>query len=199
MDLRIALLGAAALVAAGGMASRPQAQAPRPAAVFTGDGKLEYPRDYREWVYLSSGFDMSYAEGNLPTADRHVFDNVFVDRAAHAAFQRTGRWPEGAVFALEIRRANNKGSINKGGQFQGDRAALEIHVKDKRYPSGWAFFNFQGETPVAPLPQTSGCNRCHEASGAVDTTFVQFYPTLMPIARDRKTLSEAFLAAENAR
>jgi hypothetical protein len=27
----------------------------------------------------------------------------------------------------------------------------------------------------------------------VDTTFVQFYPTLLPLAREKKTLSEGYL------
>jgi hypothetical protein len=32
----------------------------------------------------------------------------------------------------------------------------------------------------------------------VDTTFVQFYPTLLPIAQEKKTLSEAYLKDEAA-
>ena len=48
------------------------------------------------------------------------------------------------------------------------------------------------------LPQTSGCNTCHEQHGAVDTTFVQFYPTLLPTALERKTMSAAYLAEEAA-
>lgn len=202
MDLRIATLGVAAAVAmAGGLmtARSAPAQPPRPAAVFTADGRLEFPADYREWVYLSSGFDMSYAEGNMASGDNHVFDNVFVDRAAHAHFLETGRWPEGAVFVLEIRRAAQQGSINKAGRFQTAVGALEVHVKDRRFPSGWAFFAFRGQGPAAPLPQTSACNTCHQDHAAVDTTFVQFYPTLLPVAQARKTLSAAYLAAENAR
>lgn len=176
-----------------GVASR--AQAPRAAAVYTVDGKLEFPKDYRTWVYLSSGMDMAYGE-NAAVGTTHVFDNVFVDRTAHAAFQETGAWPEGAVFVLEIRRAVGEGSINKVGRFQTDRLAVEVHVKDKRFKSGWAFFGFRGEGPAEALPQTSQCNACHEAHGAVDTTFVQFYPTLLPLARGKQTLSAAYLAAE---
>jgi hypothetical protein len=37
---------------------------------------------------------------------------------------------------------------------------------------------------------------CHEQHGAVDTTFVQFYPTLMPKAQEMKTLAAAYLADE---
>ena len=196
----LCVAGAVGLVTslAGAMAS--QAQAPKPAARYTADGKLEYPADYRTWIYLSSGMDMAYSEQALAAANgRHVFDNVFVDRAAHAAFEKTGKWPDGTVFMLEIRRGATQGSINKAGQFQTDRLAFEAHVKDsKRFKSGWAFFGFRGEGPGNELPQTSDCNVCHQDHAAVDTTFVQFYPTLMPIAKAKGTLSEKYLAAEKA-
>ena len=37
-----------------------------------------------------------------------------------------------------------------------------------------------------------------EQHGAVDTTFVQFYPTLLPKAAEMKTFSAAYLAEEAA-
>jgi hypothetical protein len=188
------MIGAAVLAAGAGLV----AAGPKPAASFTPDGKLQFPKDYREWVYLSTGFDMSYQPG-AAAGDHHMFDNVFVDRAAYAAFQKTGRWPEGTVFALEVRMGSGQGSINKAGQFQTDRMALEAHVKDRRFPSGWAFAGFRGEGPAQPLPQTSACNTCHEAHGAVETTFVQFYPTLLPVARKKNTLSPGYLAEQNSR
>ena len=199
MKLHLWIAGAAAAALAGGLlaGSVSQAQAPSPAAVFTADGKLEFPKDYRNWIFLSAGLDMTYGP-NAPMAGHHMFDNVFVDRAAHDAFLKTGRWPEGSIFVLEIRGGQGEGSINKSGFFQTNLMAVEVHVKDKRYPSGWAFFGFNPRTPVAvqALPQTSACNQCHEKNAAVDTTFVQFYPTLLPVAKDKKTLSEAYLAAE---
>src|SRR4029453_8932508 len=102
-------LAAAALGLTVGAVSH--AQAPKPAATFTADGKLEFPKDYRTWVYLSSGLDMSYVE-KMNMGEQPAFDNVFVDPAAYAAFQKTGHWPEGAMFVLEVRRGANKGSIN---------------------------------------------------------------------------------------
>lgn len=197
MKLHLWITGAATAALAGSLlaGSATQAQAPRPAATFTADGKLEFPKDYRTWIFLSAGLDMTYGP-NAPMAGHHMFDNVFVDRAAHDAFLKTGRWPEGSIFVLEIRGGQGEGSINKHGFFQTSVMAVEVHVKDKRYPSGWAFFGFNGEGPAQALPQTSACNQCHEKNAAVDTTFVQFYPTLLPVAKDKKTLSEAYLAAE---
>jgi hypothetical protein len=37
------------------------------------------------------------------------------------------------------------------------------------------------------MPDTAGCQACHSANGAVDNTFVQFYPTLAPIAKSKGT------------
>jgi len=179
-------------------ASQPQAPAPAPAASFTADGKMEFPKDYRTWVYLSSGMDMAYAEGG--GGQMHAFDNVFVDPAAYAAFQTTGTWPDKTVLVLEIRGAEAHASIDKAGRTQGSRKAVEVHVKDTaRFNGGWGFFGFSGERPATRIPQAAACYACHQDHAAVDTTFVQFYPTLLPVSRDKATLSAAYLAEEKAK
>jgi hypothetical protein len=97
---------------------------------------------------------------------------------------------------LEVREARNKGSINQSGHFQGtDIMGFEVHVKDQtRFKGGWAFFDF--DTPQSNgklIPETAVCYSCHQVHAAVDTTFVQFYPTLLPIAEKKSTLSASFL------
>jgi hypothetical protein len=160
------------------------------------DGKLELPQDYRQWIYLTSGFDMSYSAA--PTPDHHMFDNVFVDPASWRAFQATGTWPDKTILVLEVRGAQGRGSINRGGQFQdSDVMGLEVHVKDTaRFAGQWGFFAFNDKAPAKRLPAGADCYSCHEAHGAVDTTFVQFYPTLLPLARAGGTLSAAYRAEE---
>ncbi|HYU45886.1 MAG TPA: cytochrome P460, partial [Terriglobales bacterium] len=39
---------------------------------------------------------------------------------------------------------------------------------------------------------------CHEQHGAVDTTFVQFYPTLLEIAKKKGTLAQGYMKEEAA-
>jgi hypothetical protein len=170
--------------------------------VYDKDGNLLPPSDYREWVYLSSGLDMSYnAKSSGPGSDSmSMFDNVFVDPQAYAKFVATGTWPDKTMLVLESREAKSRGSINLRGHYQGEGLmGVEVHVKDeKRFPGGWAFFDFDSPTVHGTLiPQKAPCYACHAAHGAVDTTFVQFYPTLLPIAQKKGTLSEAFLK-ENA-
>jgi hypothetical protein len=166
-----------------------------PSAQFTGAGLLLRPDHYREWIYLTSGFDMSYSPA---MSMGHVFDNVFVDPEAYAAFAATGTWPDKTMLIIEVRSAESKGSINKSGSFQGGKvAALEVHVKDRaRFADQWAFFEFKDGAPAKMIPRSAECYSCHAAHAAVDTTFVQFYPTLLPIAQSRGTLSPNY-AKEN--
>jgi hypothetical protein len=189
----LALSVIAALAVARPLASA--ADEARPAAAwFTQDGKLVFPADYRRWIYLSSGLGMSYTPA---ASGMMMFDNVFVDRTAYESFIRTGRWPEGTMLVLEGRNSRQNGSINKTGRFQTERMGVEVHVKDTaRFKTGWAFFAFDGETPATMIPTSASCYACHAAHAAVDTTFVQFYPTLAPIARAKGTLSAAYRAEE---
>lgn len=163
---------------------------------YTADGKLVLPADYREWVYLSSGLGMSYSE--KAPGGKPMFDNTFVDPQSYRAFLRTGSWPDQTQIVLELRGSTSKGSINRHGHYQnGDVQGIEVHVKDTtRFKGGWAFFGFDGRAPADRIPETASCYACHAAHGAVDTTFVQFYPTLLPIARQHATLNAAFLEDE---
>jgi hypothetical protein len=160
---------------------------------YTSDGAMRLPENYREWIYLSTGFDMSY--NPAMSMDHHMFDNVFVNPEAYQAFLKTGTWPDKTMLVLEVRGAKNKGSINQAGQFQDtDVMGVEVHVKDvSRFPGNWAFFTFDGNKPAKMTPQTAACYSCHAQHGAVDTTFVQFYPTLLPLAKSHNTLSPNFL------
>lgn len=196
MRLSPSLLTAiAALAAALFLCAAADAPANPDAPRYNAGGRLIPPADYRDWVFLSSGVDMSYSE-RPAMADAHMFDNVFAPPAAYAAFKRTGAWPDKTVLMLENRGAKSKGSINRLGLFQtGEIMGLEAHVKDTaRFKGGWGFFAIQGETPARQIPHTAACYACHEAHGAADTTFVQFYPTLLPVATRLGTLNPAYLA-----
>jgi len=67
-------------------------------------------------------------------------------------------------------------------------AAIEVHVKDiARFKGGWGFFGFDKGDTAKLIPATANCYSCHEQHGAVDTTFVQFYPTLIDVAKQKGT------------
>lgn len=167
--------------------------------VYTADGSLVFPGKYREWVYLTSGIDMSYGPGAMQM-DHSMFDNVFVNPEAYKAFLETGTWPDKTLLVLEIRVAGSKGSINKNGHFQTtELMGREVHVRDdSRFPGKWAFFGFDDADTAKQVPTGAACYSCHEQHGAVDTTFVQFYPTLLPLATQKGTLSPAYVKEEAA-
>ncbi|MEP7365581.1 MAG: cytochrome P460 family protein [Acidobacteriota bacterium] len=160
-------------------------------AQFTKDGELLRPSNYREWIFLSSGLGMTYGP-NAPAPGAALrFDNVFVNPPAYREFLKTGSWPDGTIMLLEIRASESKGSINQHGQFQTGAVALEAHVKDtRRFPktNGWAFAGFEqkdGQFAASGkvIPPGNRCEECHSKNGAVDSTFVQFYPDLIPVAQ----------------
>jgi hypothetical protein len=169
----------------GGHTAPPPTYAP----TYTAAGNLILPANYREWVYLTSGLDMSYTATTNPA--HSMFDNVFVNPTAYRAFLATGTWPDKTTFVLEIRGAESPISINKRGHTQSAQVmGMELHVKDH---GKWSFYDRASPTEATLIPPPASCYTCHESHAAVDTTFVQFYPTLLPVAQQKKTLSPTYL------
>jgi hypothetical protein len=150
-------------------------------------GELVRPDNYREWIFLSAGFGMNYS----PAPGSHdMFTNVFVPQWAYKEFLRSGAWPDKTMFVVEERGAQTKGSINKHGTFQTtELMGIGVEVKDSSLPDKWAYFNFDEEKTAAANPKQA-CFSCHEKNAAVEHSFVQFYPTLKPVAKKFGTYRE---------
>ena len=165
---------------------------------FNGASMLVRPADYREWMFLSSGLGMTYAAGAGTANAPQLFGNVYVNPSSYRRFMQTGTWPDRTIFVLEQRGSATEGSIVKGGRFQTALAGIEAEVKDARVPGGWAFFIFGGppqmQDAVAPLAgdAVAACVECHTNNTAVERTFVQFYPTLLEVARAKGTVKPGF-------
>jgi Cytochrome P460 len=170
---------------------------PGSAPAYAKNGDMLPLTNYREWIYLTTGIDMSYSPKAMSMGEgMSMFDNVFVNPEAYRSFVATGTWPDKTVMILEGREARTRGSINQRGHFQAVGVMdFEVHVKDEaRFPGKWAFFSFDGPDKNGTLiPQGAPCYKCHAEHGAVDTTFVQFYPTLLPVAQKKGTVSADFL------
>jgi Cytochrome P460 len=168
---------------------------PKPAAKpeFTADGKLVRPEGYRKWVFLSSGYGMSYSQGASSDQDHLMFTNVFVPPADYDYFLARGTWPDKTMFVLEMYGSQSKGSINQHGHFQTELMGLDVEVKDaSRFPDKWAYFGFDADekSSSATSPGKNDCWKCHDQNAAVEHTFVQFYPVLLSVAKEKKTIKD---------
>ncbi len=159
---------------------------------------LVRPVDYREWTFIGSALGLAYEAETASSDAPPTFTNVFVNPSSHRAFMETGVWPNSTMFVLEFRRSQTDAAPNQGGRFQGELFGLEAEVKDSRFSDGWAFFSFGRDTDLtevaAPLSGDAAarCVQCHTEETAVERTFVQFYPTLLEVARRKGTLKPGF-------
>jgi hypothetical protein len=173
--------------------------APRRDPVYTKDGQLTFPDDYREWIFLSSGSGMTYGPlESQGSQDLPLFDNVFVNPESYRSFLETGHWPDKTTFVLEVRSSEGHASINNGGHFQRDVVGIEAEVKDTAAASGtWTFYAFPPDSrkpsgTAKAIPRTASCYACHGTNTAVENTFVQFYPVLYAVAERKGTLQPGF-------
>ena len=161
---------------------------------YTNRDELVRPEGYREWVFVSSGLRMS---NSASCGEGATFTNVFVDPQAYHQFLTTGSWPDKTVLVEEKRTASNKGSLDKAAHFQTDLTGIAVKVKDAaRFPDSWGYFSFEPSQKTANANAKARCWQCHHDGGAVDSTYVQFYPTLKPVAQQFGTFHEAGKSAE---
>jgi Cytochrome P460 len=182
-----ALIGALALSLS---AQTPANDGPK----YANGNRLVRPDNYREWVFLASSLGLNYPEpGSAPAPDR--FQNVFVNPTSYRSFLQTGKWPDKTIWVLEFRGVGTEAVANRTGKFQTGIVSFEANVKDSRVPNGWGYFIFRdGEKDAAALSGDSEkrCIDCHTAHTAVERTFVQFYPTLLDVAKKMGTVKKDY-------
>jgi hypothetical protein len=189
---RIFAVGLAGLVFAGLTIRASRSQTPGAGVAvpqFAADGKLVRPEGYRRWVYVSSGLGMSYSQ--KANDSMQMFTNVFVNPGSYDYFLAHGTWPDKTIFVLELYGSTSQGSINKHGNYQTEFMGLDVEVKDeKRFADKWAYYGFNsGEKSASPnTPSKNDCWQCHDQNAAVEHSFVQFYPELLKVAKDKGTI-----------
>jgi hypothetical protein len=160
----------------------------------TGD-ELVRPEGYREWVFVTSGVRMSNSES---CGEGATFVNVFVTPPAYIQFLATGSWPDKTILVEEKRGSTNKTSLNKATHYQADFMGISVKVKDVgRFVEKWAYYSFDSSAKTAKPNPKIACWQCHYDRGAVDSSFVQFYPTLKPVAQKFGTYHEALAGPES--
>jgi hypothetical protein len=160
-------------------------------AHFNSNGEALLPQGYRQWVHVGTRDNAlgktSILDGK-PTTTPEVLD-AYVEPHAFAAYQKTGKWPDGSQMVKEFAAVRTGASCQEGtylctteygeGIFETGYIGLGMMVKDeKRFPSApghWAFFSFGHKPPpydsVSPVRSASQCQSCHIRL-ASDTDFV---------------------------
>ena len=178
-------------------AQQPAADGPR----YQNGNHLVRPADYREWPFLGAGLGLTYDGEPGTGAQRQQpqnFSNVFVNPSSYRHFMQTGTWQDGTVFVLEFRTSGTGVMPNTTGRFQTGLMALEAEVKDSKFPNGWAYFEFGRGNAIRDVAEPltgqreAGCVECHTKHTAVERTFVQFYPTLLEVAKSKKTVKPGY-------
>src|SRR5262249_37296511 len=137
------------------------------------------------WIFLSSGIGMDYSKE--PSA-HPIFDNVFVNPEAYRTFLKTGTWPDKTILVKENRTSSDD-PLSSGGRFQTQVHSREVHIKDASH-GGWLFYVFRTDQAAKPLPKQELCTDCHGKNAATETTFVQYYPTLVDAAKQHGNYRE---------
>jgi len=133
-------------------------------------GGLVRPDNYRDWVFLPSGFGMNYSPAAAPLTSSAM--SLFRSgQTASLCSRGTGQTKPYSLWKNGWRKAE----VPSQAAFVG--LGIEVKLSEK-----WAYYSFaRNRTGSANARQA--CFSCHEQHAAVEHTFVQFYPTLKPIAK----------------
>jgi hypothetical protein len=100
------------------------------------------------------------------------------------------KWPDKTVLVLEVRSSSSQGSINKGGHFQAGLLGIQPVKDESRTPGKWAFIGSSSGSGTL-FRRSASCYPAIHSMAAVDNTFVQFYPTLLEVAKRRALQASA--------
>lgn len=155
---------------------------------YNGDGALQRPTGYREWVFVGASLGLSYSE-ELRREGPGNFHHVYMQPEAYRHYRDEGTFPEKTMLVMENYNAGSKVNPNLHGHFEDERVGLEVALKDsEQFEDGWAYFMFStpdGLKESAKAFPKAACYDCHAEHAADDNVFVQFYPILREARADK--------------
>lgn len=172
----IALAGLAALPAAegGGKGFSPHVD---------GKGNISLPRDFRAtWAHLGSRAVPSQTEPGSG------FHDVYTQPESLRTYRKTGKFPDGAVLVMEVRKATWDDMPTGHVVSAGDVSHWFVMVKDAKgrfeghpnWGQGWGWAEFRAADPNANVSKDyrKDCLPCHEPARETDWVYTEGYPTL---------------------
>lgn len=159
-------------------------------AIFAANGDVDLPVGYRRWSHVGTRIKtdgISILDGKPLTVPEIM--NAYVEPSALAAFQATGKWPDGTQIVKEVSTILTGDGCDDvtricskpigNGIFQDSYMGLGMMVKDeKRFPGSpghWGYFSFGHKPPpydaTSPARAPEQCSSCH-VNLASDTDYV---------------------------
>lgn len=159
-------------------------------AKWTRDNQLVLPKGWREWVFLGAPLTPNALNGGA--AGFPEYHNTYIDPKSHAAFKRTGKFPEGTVIFKELQLTlpgddanGSRAEVSGRGYFPGAFNGADVAVKDSKRcadTNNWCYFNFghkaEPYAAKAPIMPKDKCAFCHIANATDDMVFTKFYRLL---------------------
>jgi hypothetical protein len=152
--------------------------------VVAADGTLRMPSDYRT-TYQFMGSWAIAADQDKGSKEIHV---VYASPGTIAAYQKTGKFPEGAVLVKEVYGASTgamtTGSVSRAetlkGWFLMVRDTRGSHPGNKLWGDGWgwSWFDAPNPTKTTSTDYKTDCLTCHIPAKATDWIYIQGYPVL---------------------
>jgi hypothetical protein len=183
----IALAAALAVGSVAALAqSRPRASGAETAAVKVVDasGNLRVPENYR-LRYQALGSWAIAADGAAGSKEMH---EVYASPGAIAAYQKTGRFPDGTVLVKEVFGAATvsmtTGTVSHPetlkGWFVMVKDSKNSHPGNPLWGDGWGWSWFDADKPLktTSTDYKSACQGCHVPAKSTDWIYVNGYPAL---------------------
>jgi hypothetical protein len=154
------------------------------------DGTINFPGKIRsEWVHLGS---WGTADINSEEPAQH---DVYTEPETIAAFQKTGKFPDGAVLIKELRKIEHGNMTTGHVTWAGDEILWFVLIKDAkgRYKDrfkdngnwgdgwGWALFNAGATEKNASTNYQTDCLGCHIPARSTDWIYIKGYPALRAV------------------
>jgi len=157
-------------------------------SVADANGNLHVPEQYRATYQFLGSWAVAPDRGQSP----QQLHDVYASPGTVTAYQKTGRFPDGAVLVKEVFQADTgkmtTGSVSHAGALKGWFVMMKDdkgrHPDNKLWGDGWAWSWFDAGKPskTTSTDYKTDCQSCHVPAKASDWIYVSGYPVLGKVA-----------------
>jgi len=147
-------------------------------------GDISLPQGYKQtWAHLGS-----WAVAKKQGTDIHEMHDVYTPRETITAYNKTGKFPDGAVLVKEVRNSISDRMTTGHSAWSTNIKIWFVMIKDQqeRFPDsdhwgdgwGWALFEAKDPQKNVSVGYDSSCISCHVPAEDTDWIYVNGYPDL---------------------